>query len=116
MTAHRFDKVPPLFAKPKFDGLVDGLRRVGDESIRPADPNVDPCDRPRLTGQNALVLERLRKGPLTVTEAWDQMGIRRLGARIYDLHKAGYLTLTTRLDNNDTLYTLLDGKTEPDKT
>lgn len=107
MTSHR--PTLPLFAslKPKVPS-IHALREACAD-VPPADPNVAAQDRPRLTGQNARVLERLRQGPLTVTEAWESLGIRRLGARIYDLHQAGYRTLTTRLDNNDTLYTLIEG-------
>lgn len=76
--------------------------------VRPVDPNVPPSDRPRLVGQNAKVLARLRQGPLTCTEALG-MGVRRLAARIHDIKKHGYRVLTTPLANHDTLYTLLPG-------
>lgn len=57
--------------------------------IAPVDPSVRPVDKPRLTGQNAQVLNRLRQGPLNAMQAHD-MGIMRLAARILDVKRAGY--------------------------
>lgn len=37
-----------------------------------------------------MVLARLRRGPLTDADARDELGISRLGARIYDLRRLGY--------------------------
>lgn len=39
------------------------------------------CDR---------VLGRLEVGPITPLEAWSELGIYRLGARIHDLRKEGW--------------------------
>lgn len=39
--------------------------------------------------QNERVMERLRKGPLTQLQAYDELGITRLGARVYELRNAG---------------------------
>jgi len=60
-------------------------------SVPPADPNVHVADLPRLTGQNALVLDLLRAGDrLTPREAYEQHAITRLAARVYDLRRAGF--------------------------
>lgn len=40
--------------------------------------------------QNDRVLERLRQGPLTPGEAYSELGVMRLGARIYDLRGMGH--------------------------
>lgn len=54
----------------------------------PTDPNVMPGDEPRLTGQNAAILERLKAGPATNAQ------LARLSlkytSRISDLRKHGY--------------------------
>lgn len=57
--------------------------------IAPTDPNLPWDEHERITGQNARVLELLRAGPLSSTQAID-MEITRLAARIYDLRRAGY--------------------------
>jgi sigma54-dependent transcription regulator len=40
--------------------------------------------------QTDLLLDRLRCGPITPREALRELGIMRLGARIYDLKSAGH--------------------------
>lgn len=40
--------------------------------------------------QTDLLLERLKRGPITPKEALRELGIMRLGARVYDLKKAGH--------------------------
>lgn len=40
--------------------------------------------------QNAAVLERLRQGPLTPLDALSELGVMRLGARIYELRGLGH--------------------------
>lgn len=40
--------------------------------------------------QNEKVLSRLRRGPLTQLQAYDELGITRLGARVYDLRSEGH--------------------------
>lgn len=37
------------------------------------------------------LLERLKRGPITPLEALNELGIMRLGGRIYDLRQAGHL-------------------------
>jgi len=39
------------------------------------------CDR---------LLDRLKRGPITPMEAWSELGIYRLGARIFDLKASGH--------------------------
>jgi len=36
------------------------------------------------------LLERLKRGPITPLEALNELGIMRLGGRIYDLRQAGH--------------------------
>lgn len=42
---------------------------------------MNQCDR---------LLERLKRGPITPLEAWSELGIYRLGARVYDLKEQGH--------------------------
>lgn len=59
------------------------------------DPHVAAVDRPRLSHQCLLVLERLRRGVATNREL---AGIcLRTGARLYDLRKAGYSITTSQM-------------------
>jgi hypothetical protein len=39
------------------------------------------CDR---------LLARLKRGPITPMEAWSELGIYRLGARVFDLKASGH--------------------------
>lgn len=39
------------------------------------------CDR---------LLNRLKRGPITPMEAWSELGIYRLGARVFDLKASGH--------------------------
>jgi len=36
------------------------------------------------------LLDRLKRGPITPMEAWSELGIYRLGARIFDLKASGH--------------------------
>ena len=36
------------------------------------------------------LLGRLQVGPITPMEAWNELGIYRLGARVFDLKEAGH--------------------------
>lgn len=63
--------------------LFDGPRRVA-----PRDPRVASDEKPRLGGQNARILERLRKGPATNAEL--AAISLKYTARISDLRHAGY--------------------------
>lgn len=40
--------------------------------------------------QNEMVLSRLRRGSLTQLQAYEELGITRLGARVYDLRMQGH--------------------------
>lgn len=62
------EKAPPLFALP-------------------SDPNVAAVDRERLTGQNAVILDRLRRGPATNAEL--AAISLKYTSRISDLRAAG---------------------------
>jgi hypothetical protein len=55
--------------------------------VEPADPNVAPEARPRLTRQARVILEMLRGGPCLGSEL--AKVTHRFGGRIYDLRKAG---------------------------
>lgn len=46
------------------------------------------------TSQNARLLERLKQGPINPMQAWQELGIYRVGARCYDLRQQGH-TITT---------------------
>ena len=52
------------------------------------DPNALESDRPRLAGQNAAILERLREGPAT-NEELARLSLKYT-SRLSDLRKAGY--------------------------
>ena len=36
------------------------------------------------------LLDRLKRGPITPMEAWSELGIYRLGARVFDLKASGH--------------------------
>lgn len=40
--------------------------------------------------QNVRILRHLEQAPLTATEAWSELGIMRLAARVHDLRNAGH--------------------------
>ena len=40
--------------------------------------------------QCARLLARLERGPINPMQAWDELGIYRLGARVFDLRSAGH--------------------------
>ena len=50
--------------------------------------------------QNAMVLEHLRKGPITSIEALMLYGCFRLAARIWDLRQMGHEIYTGRVIND----------------
>jgi hypothetical protein len=54
----------------------------------------------RIAVQNALVLDHLRRAPLTPIEALRLYGVFRLAARIFDLREMGHEILTTRVIND----------------
>ena len=48
--------------------------------------------------QTQRLLEHLKLAPITPMEAWSELGIYRLGARIWDLKKKGHSVSTTLVD------------------
>ena len=48
--------------------------------------------------QTDRVLARLQQGPLTQFEAFEELAVWRLAARVNDLKKAGYNIIPTRID------------------
>ena len=74
-------------------------------AIEPRDPHVEEPDKPRLRGQNAAILERLRAGPATNDELAKMS--RKYTSRVSDLRKAGYEVECERLGGGLTQYTLV---------
>lgn len=68
------------------------------------DPHVRPADRPRLSGQNAAILNELRKGPKT-NSALSVLSLKYT-SRISDLRAAGYTITCERRPGGLTVYTL----------
>jgi hypothetical protein len=78
------------------------------EYLAPIDPNVAPLDEVRLTGQNAAILERLRRGPATNAEL---CGLSlKYTSRISDLRAAGYDIDCQRGSGGLNTYTLKEGR------
>lgn len=48
--------------------------------------------------QAQRLLEHLKVAPITPMQAWVQLGIYRLGARVFDLKKQGHSISTTLVD------------------
>ena len=71
----------------------------------PSDPNVLNSDVQRLGGQNKAILDRLKKGPVTVDEL-SRMS-RKYTSRISDLRKRGHLIRCVRQDGGNNLYKLV---------
>jgi hypothetical protein len=65
------------------------------------DRNVVDDDKPRLTGQNAAILERLKHGPATNDEL--SRIARKYTSRISDLRAAGYRITCEREPGGDGL-------------
>lgn len=59
--------------------------------------------------QNARVLARLRRGPLSLMSAFRELRVFRLAARIYDLRRAGHdiKTVTRKANPHDATYHLV---------
>ena len=73
--------------------------------LHPRDPSVAAADRPRLSGQNAAILARLRTGPETnLTLAKISL---KYTSRISDLRAAGHNITCQRLGGGVTLYRLV---------
>lgn len=79
--------------------LFDSPRKLS-----PTDPHVAAADAPRLSGQNAAILERLRRGPATNDELIRIS--RKYTSRTSDLRKHGFKITCERLDGGLTPYRL----------
>lgn len=73
-------------------------------AIEPCDPNVDPRDEVRLSGQNSLILTRLKEGPATNTELASIS--LKYTSRISDLRAAGYVIQCLRRQGGVNVYVL----------
>jgi len=72
--------------------------------IHPRDPNTNPTDEHRLSGQNKLILDALADGPKTNKQlAFFSL---KYTSRISDLRAAGYVIDCERLQGGLTLYRL----------
>lgn len=77
--------------------------------LMPRDPSALPADVPRLAGQNAAILARLRQGPATNDELIKIS--RKYTSRISDLRTAGHRIVCGRLGGGLTEYRLApDGR------
>ena len=70
----------------------------------PRNPHVAAQDVHRLTGQNAVILARLRSGPATNVELAELS--LKYTSRISDLRAAGYVIECERMSGGLRLYTL----------
>lgn len=77
-------------------------------TLPPRDPNVTTSDVPRLTGQNAAILARLKQGPATNVEL-AAMALK-YGGRISDLRAAGYRIECERGEGGINTYRLIDAQ------
>ena len=59
-----------------------------DWTVQPVDPHLTAAEKPRLSRQAALILERLRQGSATNRQLMDIA--LRYGGRVHDLRRAGY--------------------------
>lgn len=83
--------------------LFDAPRKIA-----PRDTHVEKVERPRLTGQNQAVLERLQQGPATNFEL-NQIAIKYT-SRVSDLRAAGYNVVVVDRDRatGRTMYQLIE--------
>jgi hypothetical protein len=70
-----------------FDDEIDADDAI-KRGVSPCDPNVKPTDEKRLSGQNALILQRLRQGPASNTELASLS--LKYTSRVSDLRAAGF--------------------------
>ncbi len=47
--------------------------------------------------QNAKLLEALKQKPMTALQIWQELGIARASARVFDLREAGYAISSTEI-------------------
>ena len=76
-------------------------------NIVPRDTHVEKEERPRLTGQNQAILERLRRGPATNFELAEIS--LKYTSRISDVRAAGYTVVVVDRDRatGRTMYELM---------
>jgi hypothetical protein len=74
------------------------------QPIAPRDPHASPTDIPRLSGQNALILDMLRARPRTNDEL--AAVSRKYTSRISDLRAAGHVITARRVAGGLFEYTL----------
>jgi hypothetical protein len=73
--------------------------------LHPCDRHVAPADKPRLSGQNAAILDRLKRGPATAYQL--SAYSLKYTSRISDLRSHGYVIHCVRTtDGGGTVYTL----------
>ena len=79
-------------------------------AIPPRDTHVEREERPRLTGQNAAILERLQRGPATNREL--AAISLKYTSRISDVRAAGYDVVVVDRDRatGNTMYELKEWK------
>lgn len=80
-------------------------------NIVPRDTHVEKEERPRLTGQNQAILERLRRGPATNFELAEIS--LKYTSRISDVRAAGYTVVVVDRDRatGRTMYELMQKET-----
>lgn len=83
--------------------LFDAPRKIA-----PRDTHVETVERPRLTGQNQAILERLQRGPATNFEL-NQIALKYT-SRLSDLRAAGYNVVVVDRDRatGRTMYQLIE--------
>jgi hypothetical protein len=84
--------------------LFDAYREPLVDLPRPTDPNVTEKDKPRLKGQNAAILERLKLGPATNDEL--SRIARKYTSRISDIRAAGHKVICERAQDGLCWYRL----------
>lgn len=90
---------------PNVGSLFSPIREPFRDA-RPIDPNVRAEDVPRLTGQTAAIVERLKQGPATNMEL---AGLSlKYTSRLSDARAAGYTIVCKRLAGGLTEYRLVD--------
>lgn len=82
----------------------DELRADLAKKRGPSDPNIDPRDVKRVSGQNYQILQMLMSGPKT-NQQLAQVSLKYT-SRISDLRAAGYSISCERGSHGVTLYTL----------
>lgn len=79
----------------------------------PVNSTVDAEDAPRLSRQCNVLLERLRRAPLTNVEAAVELRILNLTARVSELRKVGHAVEATRQEGGVWMYRLASTPSAP---